>query len=435
MLIRFRVQNHRSIRDEQELSFVAANLTEFPEKLLRSQLLEVDLLRVIAVYGANASGKSTVLNSLEFMRSAVLNSHRQWKPKSPIPRQPFLLDADSKRAPSLFEVDFLLDEIRHTYGFVIDADTVLEEWLHAYPQGKKQRWFARTGQNPEDFVFSRLLPGENKAVQSLTRRNSLFLSAAAQNNHPKLTSIFEWFDKSLHFVDALTRDILDTETATACVTPAFREAVERLMLTADLGITGIAIEHEDPPEDLKKMLTRIFEDNPEHLKGVLEAVEKSHQAVLLHRSETDGSEVKFPFSHESRGTQALFGLAGQIVKSLADGTLLCIDELDASLHPLMAVEIVKMFNDPTSNPNHAQLLFNTHDTNILEYAGLRRDQIWFTEKDRNGATHLYPLTDYKARKEENLKRGYLQGRYGAIPFLKIPTPLISGEDDGEVEHS
>lgn len=125
----------------------------------------------------------------------------------------------------------------------------------------------------------------------------------------------------------------------------------------------------------------------------------------------------------------------KVVKTIAHGGVLCVDELDASLHPLMAVEIVKLFNDPTNNPHGAQLLFNTHDTNILEYAGLRRDQIWFTEKDKSGATHLYPLTDYKARKEENIKRGYLQGRYGAIPFLEIPTPLLSDEDDGEVEHS
>jgi AAA15 family ATPase/GTPase len=431
MLIRFRVQNHKSIRDEQELSFVAASLSEFPEKLIRPQLLEVDLLRVVGIYGANASGKSTVLDALDFMQDAVLESHREWKPKAPIPRQPFRLSSDRLEMPSLFEVDFLLDQIRYTYGFILDSEVIREEWLFAYPQGKKQRWFVRKGQRPKDFVFSRFLSGENKAVQALTRPNSLFLSTAAQNNHAKLTPIFEWFDKSLNFVDSQTRDVLRSQTAVECVEPAFRESVKRLLMTADLGITGIDIEQDAFQNEIIKAMAKVLEDNQSPWK-ILDA--QRYRPVLLHRSAVDGGDVRFPFGDESRGTQALFGLAGQVVKTLADGGILCVDELDASLHPLMAVEIVKLFNDPKNNPHGAQLLFNTHDTNILEYAELRRDQIWFTEKDKSGATHLYPLTDYKARKEENIKRGYLQGRYGAIPFLETPTALLPNEEDGEVEH-
>jgi AAA15 family ATPase/GTPase len=202
-------------------------------------------------------------------------------------------------------------------------------------------------------------------------------------------------------------------------------------MTADLGITGIDIEQDAFQNEIIKAMAKVLEDNQSPWK-ILDA--QRYRPVLLHRSAVDGGDVRFPFGDESRGTQALFGLAGQVVKTLADGGILCVDELDASLHPLMAVEIVKLFNDPKNNPHGAQLLFNTHDTNILEYAELRRDQIWFTEKDKSGATHLYPLTDYKARKEENIKRGYLQGRYGAIPFLETPTALLPNEEDGEVEH-
>lgn len=431
MLIRFRVQNHKSIREEQELSLVAASLSEFPEKLIRPRSLDVGLLRVVGIYGANASGKSTVLNALEFMQDAVLESHREWKPKASIPRQPFRLNSESTTMPSLFEVDFLLDQIRYTYGFILDSEVILEEWLYAYPQGKKQRWFVRKGQRPKDFVFSRFLAGENKAVQALTRPNSLFLSTAAQNNHARLTPIFEWFDKSLHFVDAQTRNVLRSQTAVECVAPTFRESVKKLLMTADLGITGIDIEQDTFPEEVRTMLAKAFKDQPEQLK-LIDA--QRYRPILLHRSEVDGVDVRLPFADESQGTQQLFGLAGDVVKTIAEGGVLCVDELDASLHPLMAVEIVKLFNDPENNPHGAQLLFNTHDTNILEYAELRRDQIWFTEKDKSGATHLYALTDYKARKEENIKRGYLQGRYGAIPFLETPTPLLSNEEDGEVEH-
>jgi uncharacterized protein len=430
MLIRFRVENYHSISEAQELSFVAAALTEFPEKLIHSPQLEVDLLRVVGVYGANASGKSTLLNALKFMKTAVLDSHRNWKPKAGIPHQPFLLNPKNSTAPSLFEVDFLVGHIRYTYGFTLDSVNVLEEWLYAYPQGKKQKWFVRNIAQSDEFVFSRLLSGENKGVQALTRNNSLFLSTAAQNNHPKLTPIFEWFDNALDFIDDRAR--LNAATAQQCLTPEFLAGVTKIMKSADLGITGIDIDEEKLSSDLEQMLESMFGDNPKQLK-LMKAMQI--HPTLRHRVEADSNDVRLPFSDESRGTQALFGLAGAIVKRLADGGLLCVDELDASLHPLMAVEIVKMFNDPRSNPNNAQLLFNTHDTNILESGDLRRDQIWFTEKDKTGATHLYSLTDYKARKEENIKRGYLQGRYGAIPFMRTPAPLLSDEQDGQSKHS
>jgi AAA15 family ATPase/GTPase len=431
MLIRFRVENYRSISEGQELSFVAAPLTEFPEKLIHSPQLEVDLLRVVGIYGANASGKSTLLNALKFMRTAVLDSHSNWKPKAPIPHQPFLLNSKSSIAPSLFEADFLIDNIRYTYGFILNSVSVLEEWLSAYPQGKKQKWFVRRAAESEEFVFSRLLQGENKAVQTLTRNNSLFLSTAAQNNHLKLTPIFEWFDKALVFID--DRAHLDRATAKQCLTPGFLRGITEIMKSADLGITGIDIEEEELSDDILRLIERVYEGKPGEAKEMMRAFQPIN-AFLRHRVGADGSNVRFPFSDESRGTQALFGLAGAIVTRLADGGLLCVDELDASLHPLMAVEIVKMFNDPKSNPNNAQLLFNTHDTNILEYGDLRRDQVWFTEKDTTGATHLYSLTDYKARKEENIKRGYLQGRYGAIPFIRTPATLISDEQDGQSKH-
>jgi AAA15 family ATPase/GTPase len=201
------------------------------------------------------------------------------------------------------------------------------------------------------------------------------------------------------------------------------------MQTSDLGITKIEIDDEELPRNVKRMFEIAFEESPEELEQFRQAAQAMNRVSLLHRTEAEGKDVLIPFEDESSGTQTLFNLAGPIVETLEAGGLLCIDELDASLHPLIAIEIVKMFNDPDRNPHKAQLLFNTHDTNILECGVLRRDQIWFTEKGTDGATRLYPLTDYKARKEENLKRGYLQGRYGAVPFIQFE-PLFTGKENG-----
>ncbi|HKC62997.1 MAG TPA: ATP-binding protein [Pyrinomonadaceae bacterium] len=428
MLIRFRVENHRSIYKEQELSFVAASLSDFPEKVVYIEQQDIDLLRTVGIYGANASGKSNVLNALKFMQSAVEDSQRAWKPDGGVPRSPFLLDPAAVSKPSFFEVDFLLNGSRYTYGFVVDSKRVLEEWLYAYPQGRKQKWFTRDASESPEFSFSRSLTGENKSIQALTRNNSLFLSAAAQNNHQMLSPIFQWFSTSLEFKDEGNRKN-PAVTAIDFRNPEYQAGILSIIQNSDLGITNIDIEDEEISEVIKQMLEIALKDNPERLELIMKDPTVV-QVTLHHRSEVAGSDIPIPFSDESHGTQALFALAGPIVEALAKGRLLCVDELDASLHPLMAIEIVKMFNDPKRNPHNAQLLFNTHDTNILECGDLRRDQIWFTEKDANGATHLYPLTDYKARKEENLKRGYLQGRYGAVPYIHTEA-LFTGKSNGE----
>ncbi|HZG53015.1 MAG TPA: ATP-binding protein [Pyrinomonadaceae bacterium] len=426
MLIRFRVANHRSICDEQELSFVAANLKEWPENVVNVEKYGIELLRTVGIYGANASGKSTVLKALSFMQTAVMHSQRSWEPTSGIPREPFLLNPNKTHEPSLFEVDFLIEDIRYTYGFVVTSEKVLEEWLYAYPQGNKQKWFVR---DSSEFTFSRFLSGENKAIQSLTRANSLFLSAAAQNNHSLLLPIFKWFSNGIKFASEHSPEMLESRAASSYHLSKHKSGIIELLKSADLGISDIEIEEEGMEEEVAKIFDIFFSDNPDELKRLKGS--KLQRASFQHSIKGKKNSVSFPFSDESRGTQVLFCLAGEIIQTLHKGEILCVDELDASLHPLMAVELVKLFNDPSKNPNNAQLLFNTHDTNILEYGNLRRDQIWFTEKDVNGATHLYPLTDYKPRKEENVKRGYMQGRYGGVPFIRTPETLFQGEANGK----
>jgi uncharacterized protein len=428
LLIRFRVENHRSIYEEQELSFVAAPLAELPEKVVHTKHKDLALLRAVGIYGANASGKSNVLNALQFMQSAVVHSQRTWKPDGGVPRSPFLLDPEAVSKPSFFEVDFLLDDTRYTYGFVVDSKRVLEEWLYASPQGKRQKWFSRDSADSSEFSFGRFLSGENKSIQALTRENSLFLSAAAQNNHQMLSPIFEWFSTALTFNDEGNRKT-PVSTAKNFRNFKYQTGILSIIQHSDLGITNIDIEDKELTDHLKRVIEATFDDKKIALEMIKE-YPTIPEIALRHRSEIAGKDISIPFKDESLGTQALFALAGPVVETLAEGGLLCVDELDASLHPLMAVEIVKMFNDPKRNPHNAQLLFNTHDTNILECGDLRRDQIWFTEKDKNGATQLYPLTDYKARREENLKRGYLQGRYGAVPFIHTES-LFTSKDDGE----
>lgn len=419
VLIRFRVENHRSIRDEQELSLVASPFSEHAESVVHADRYDFGLLRTAAIYGANASGKSTLLDALGFMKAAVLGSHRSWEPGGGVPRIPFAFDPAAAESPSMFAVDLLLEGIRYEYGFVVDSSHVLEEWLYAYPKGRRQEWFTRDAARDHEFVFSRLLQGENRLISSLTRPNSLFLSAAAQNNHPMLSSIYGWFLSQLGIVDEKTRPLVELAVLQMCIDDSVRLSVQELLASADLGISGVEIIEEDLA-DFASRLSLPPEYVVLHGLRFPRSLRAAAGVQLRHRATSASDGITLPFDEESQGTKAMFSLAGLIVTNLQYGGLLLVDELDRSLHPHLALKIVAMFNDPATNPGNAQLVFNTHDTNLLDTDILRRDQIWFTEKGGDGATRLFPLTDFRARKYENLEHGYLQGRYGAVPAVRTP---------------
>jgi AAA15 family ATPase/GTPase len=418
MLLRFRFSNFRSFREEQELSLIAGSFKDRADGVFNVAGLNEGVLPVAAIYGANASGKTTVLRALQFLHDVILDSHRFWKPERSIPRVPFVRDIES---PSRFVIDFIRDGIRHQYGFAVDSSAILEEWLHVYPKGKRQVWFSRRLGKP--FSFSAKLTGENKMIGQLTRNNSLFLSAAAQNNHELLLPVYKWVSRFLVFVIG-DRDVWQLRTASMCNEIETRALMAQLLRVADLGISDVQVAEES--DGIMEALRSAWS-----AKGEVSSLDESIPVIqLIHR--LGDKELPFDLAQESAGTIAYLGLLSPIVNALSTGGLICIDELDASLHPLMAVEIMRLFGNRSRNPKGAQLLFNTHDTNLLSSGVLRRDQIWFTEKDKNGESHLYPLTDFKPRRQENLENGYLQGRYGAIPFIhsdELMTSLALG--DGE----
>lgn len=425
MLVRFTVENFASIRERQELSFVASSLKDPASETVPLGNSGIEILPVAALYGANASGKTNVLKALSFMAAAVENSQARWKPGHQIGRNPFLLDGGSKEKPGALSVDLFLDGIRYEYGFEIGDYRFTREWLHAYPGARKQTWYVRDG---DEFRFGKHLAGENKVIRSLTRRDSLFLSAAAQNNHKQLLPVYEWFARRMAFTDIRVRSMNLGKSLTMAMDPARRAALMRMVSAADLGIVDIDVKEERPPPEVRALLEAIvqagkavsdLEVGPLPIPDLLPIAEFRHKC-------SSGS-VGLSMEMESAGTISIFALGSDILEALDSGGLLCVDELELSLHPSLSRMIISLFSSTTKNPNHAQLLFSTHSTTLLSERILRRDQIWFTEKDENGATKLYPLTDFKPRKLENLESGYLQGRYGAVPFVAEPDLLGGGE--------
>ena len=428
MLLRFQVTNFRSFRAQQTLSMVAGPFKDHAEAVFHPSGVEEGVLPVAAMYGANASGKTNVILALRFMRDAVKNSHARWEPDTAIELEPF---ASEPASPTTFAADFLLNGVRYQYGISMSPAAVLEEWVFAYPSGKKQTWFAREKDKP--ISFSAKMPGDNRMIERLTRPNSLFLSAAAQNNHEALSPIFRWFSQSLAFVVDY-RSGMDPRGPVLCRDAGSKSKLARLLSMADLGIADLRVEDAAIPDDdrralalLRSRLEDVSKTDPKVRIGPeVEQVLDPKEVLFLHQ--VGDSMLSFHEAQESKGTIAFLSLLAQVLRTLNSSGLLCIDELDHSLHPLLAIEVIRLFNDPKRNPNGAQLIFNTHDTNLLSADLLRRDQIWFTEKGRDGASQLYPLTDFKPRREENLETGYLQGRYGAIPFLN-PDSFLGHEEE------
>ncbi len=421
MLIQFRAENYRSLRDEQELSFVASNLEESAGKTVPILGGNKKLLCAAAIYGGNAAGKSNVLHAFGFMVNAILHSHSRWEGREGVPSQPFLFDTVSIKKPSRFEINFLVNGVRYIYGFSMDRKIVVEETLYAYPMGKQQLWFERNAARDPQFNFGKKLIGEIRTIEKLTRPNSLFLSAAAQNNHPQLSPIHEWFSDQVISFSSSHRDprttINNIEKKELSVTDLMK-----FLKFADLGVSDIELTDEDDESkkfstEFRAAITEFFKSRgDENIAEMFSSVSPSKKIKLLH---SGYSNKNFPieFGAESHGTQTLFSLIGPIMDKIRNGGVILIDELENGMHPHLARQLVRIFNSSDTNTKNAQLIFTTHSTNLLREGELRRDQIWLTEKDLKGATHLYPLTDFKPRKSENIERGYLQGRYGAVPYL------------------
>ncbi len=407
MLFRFRTRNFRSIRDEVELTLVASNLSDLPESVIETPFAERGALRAAAIYGPNASGKSNLLLAMKFLSTAIETSQRSW-PTEGVPRERFLLDEESALKASLFEADIAINDVRYVYGFEVDSERVISEWLHAYPTARRRMLFEREG---EVFSFGKHLGGENNTIKSLTRANSLFLSAAAQNNHEQLLPIYQWFSSAWSFVIGNRQDLTATTAQTASE-DRFRKSMSRLVTAADLGIESF----ETPDESKRDRAKRIAFS---WLEGKTPEIPVGKTVSFVHRGANKAPSISLPLTAESDGTLAYFGLLGPVLTTLSTGGLLFIDEITSSLHPMLAMEIVRLFNSPAENPKGAQLLFTTHDTSLLDGQILRRDQVWLTEKDESGGTHLYPLTEFKPRRGENIRSGYLQGRYGAVPLVEL----------------
>ncbi len=403
---------------------VASSDTSLPKNVIEPKATApLRLLRAAAIYGANASGKTNVLKALDFVRWMVVYSQTRLESKdSPIGVVPFALDPKWSQRPSRFEIQFIHNSVRTAYGFTVNRKHVLNEWLTTYPRGKRRILFVRTiGESDKPSVeFGRSLVGTKKnqlVAARATRKNSLVLSAAAQTNFEQIATIYEWFSKRLVTVFPEDRPLnLEALMTSLIEKKGFKEKILRLLSFADLGIVDLKTRTSKLPDELVQHLKDSLK--PKFFEKLKETIPEIKELTLVHKAGAN-AETTLDFEQESRGTHNLLALIGPILTSFDNGATLCVDEFTASLHPHVARDVIEFINFRRASGKAAQLIFASHDTNLFDNKLFRRDQCWFTEKDDEGATHLYPLSDFHPRKGENFARGYLQGRYGAIPLTSL----------------
>ena len=422
MLLEFRIRNYRSIRDEIVISFVASKDKKLADTHLASTGIKSlpHVVRSAVVYGPNASGKSTLLQALAFMRALVAESATLMQLGQTFNIQPFRLDATCAAKPTEFEITFIFNGVRHQYGFSLTPERIISEWLLVYRTAKPQQWFNRQFDEKTQssiYEFSTHLTGPRKLWQDSTRSNALFLSTAAQLNSELLGPVFSWLvEQPVYFSAGLTPP--PNQTTELLQTENGRRAVRDFLTFADISISDVMTVQRQGFQ--QKMMF-----GPEGAK-VMHEEQEMLMPQFVHK--TDRGSASFELHEESQGTQRLYALAAPVLDVLKHGRLLIIDELDSSLHPLLVRRLVRMFHQPELNPNGAQLFFTTHDSSLLDRTLFRRDQIWFTEKDNDQATRLYPLSDFSPRENEAWERGYLTGRYGAVPFFNDPSLLTQAAD-------
>ncbi len=424
MLIEIKIANFRSIREQQVFSLVASNSDkELDDCVIKSEfpgLAGVRLLKGAALYGANASGKSNVLSAILYVAGFVRRSATVLQPGDSTGAEPFKLDVESQRQPCKFELAFIHEGVRYEFGLAVTPERVIDEYLVAYPKGSPQRWYHRSF-NPDTQSYDWAKPSSSfradKSLEEKTRSNSLFLSVGPQFNHPQLTTVFDWFRNHLRFIDlAADRSLVPTFTARLVTKPTHHDRIIGLLRNADVGVADANVKEEERSiEELKSSLTPEAFARLEKQGGVRPL--KRFDIQLTHQAE-GLDPVPFNFNHEeSDGTRRFFYLIGPWTDILDNGYTVFVDEIETSLHPLLIKELLKLLLCDEHNPKGAQVVFTTHNAVLLDSTLLRRDQIWFTEKLPSGATQLYPLTDYSPRKDEALEKGYLAGRYGAVPYL------------------
>ncbi|MEN9612523.1 MAG: hypothetical protein RLZZ628_3337 [Bacteroidota bacterium] len=418
MLVQYSVENYKIFEQEAKISFVASNYyhEREPENVVDFPHFGLRLLKSAVIYGANASGKSKLFESMRFAKGFILSSSKDQQVDELIPIEPFKFSTQTIDAPSVFEFIFIHNEYMYRYGFEITKEKVISEWLYVRSKLKETELFFREEQDFKvNFHYFKI---EDLIERQRIRPNALLLSTAAFWNDKLAVTLLGWFRNQLNVISGLREQHYIGYSMGKLQDLNTKNEILKFIKDADLGIYDLSPQKLDVnqlpiPQNIKTLLAKKKEETPDLFFDVI----TEHRKFNNLKMEVEKVYLSMD-EDESSGTRKYFALSGPILETLKKGETLIIDEMDAKLHPNLTRKLIGLFNSAVTNPHQAQLLFNTHDTNLLDIDLFRRDQIWFVNKDRYGAACIYALSDMKGiRKDDPIQKNYLEGIYGGVPFL------------------
>lgn len=422
MLVQFKVANFRSFAEPQILSLEAITAKkEYLENIATANKQKLKLLKGAVLYGANASGKSNFLRAMGVMSNIVLYSFAEDSLKG---YDPFLLNEDLQKQPSSFEVIFIQSGISYRYGFEITENAIVAEWLYQTKIKKEEVLFIRNKDTIK--VFPSFVEGAG--LETKTKENKLFLSVVEKFNGPISQAIYSWF-KQFNVIDGINHKPYRGLTFSMLEDEKMQPVLLSFYQKLDLGFEDIEVKKEafdldkistNLPEEIFKNLLVDFQGKTMYSLIVYHKLQQSKESTDKNQTQQVSFDAR---QKESLGTNKIIDLSGVIFHTLQNGGVLVIDELDAKLHPLITMSIIRLFQDSDINPNNAQLIFATHDTNILRFGRFRRDQIYFVDKNNDGASQIYSLVEYDVRNDKIYEKDYINGSFGAIPKLKTNTEI------------
>lgn len=411
MLIEFSAENFLSIKDRVTLSMVTSKDISHENNIIKNVSKNVNVLKTAAIYGANASGKTNVIKAISFVSYFLGKSHEMQKGKK-IEVEPFKLDRACLNMPSKFDIIFKAEGIKYAYGFSTTDEKVIDEYLYYYPNGRQTIIFEREDTN--NYKFTNDIEKQTAIKDKFNSPNKLFIAVASLWEYEKTQIPFKWLTDNLIVIIDHT-DLQELTMNLMKSNESINTRVKSLLKTVvndieDIKFTEIPMDVKNDP-----ILKYLSEDAKAKF---VNSSDKFLNISTFHKMNNSEELVEFDLDNESDGTKKLFGLLGPWIEVLDTGATLVVDELDIRLHSKLTRFLVELFHNKEINKKNAQLIFSTHDTNLLDQEIFRRDQIWFTEKKENNSTDLYSLDDFPVRKDAAIEKGYLQGKYGAIPYLK-----------------
>ena len=424
MLVQFSVKNFMSFKEKQDFSMEAGIGDENPDNIININESNEGVLKTTALYGANASGKTNLIKAFSVAIMMIRLSNNRQPGEKLLQMEPFAFDENTKKEPCEFEFIFYTNNNKYVYGFKADKNKIHEEYLYQYFSAKATRIFERIGEN---YKFLQADETKLNAIKNQNLENKLFLSTATTWNYEKTRAPYLWFANMIdtyiggNELNPFSIEAYNNDDANE----SLKKFTLKLLEEADIIIKDYNIEIEETEMDARMIMQLKNMNIPSNViipkTSVIKSITMSHEII----DENGNTKIyNLDLISESSGTKIVFAMAPILKEVFEKGKILIIDEIERSLHPSLVEMIIKFFHSIEINKSNAQLIFNTHDTNLLSLDLFRRDQIWFAEKDpKKGATELYPLDDFSVRKTENIQKGYLNGRYGAIPFVAMGDSL------------